>query len=261
MKIGIEIEPIEVPVGTIMGGYSGRTKPSLGVHDILYARSLIIELNQSEKVCICVADVVALEKNRTLKLKKRISDELKIPLENIFVSATHTHSGPLTAELFGKTWEKVEILYNALFESVKRANSNLFDGSIEYSVGEIRGVSFNRRDFDENSKLVNYEVVALKLQDKNGLLKGIVYNYSNHCVVMNDKNLLISQDWPYYTGEKLKEKYGSQVKIMFLQGTCGNLNPINVPMTNPDHTWDDVKMIGDKTAEQLIQILNNSKTP
>lgn len=259
MKIGIELEPIEVPIGTIMGGYSGRTKPSQGVHDTLYARSLIIEINQSKKICICVADVVALDQNRTLTLKKRISEALKIPIQGIFISATHTHSGPLTAELFGKTWDRVDILYNALFESAIKANKNLFEGKIEYSVGEIKDVSFNRRDFDENSVPVNYEVVALKLLDLNNNIKGIVYNYSNHCVVMNDKNLLISQDWPYYTSEKLKEKYGSHIKTMFLQGTCGNLNPINVPMTNPDHTWDDVKMIGDKTAEQLIQVLNNSK--
>ncbi|MHA1338840.1 MAG: neutral/alkaline non-lysosomal ceramidase N-terminal domain-containing protein [Promethearchaeota archaeon] len=278
---GVATVKIEVPIGTPMGGYMARSKPSEGVHDDLFARSLIIackkkkngnfELNCSDKsinkndikdeiICLCVADVVALEKKKTLKIKEKISNELGIPIENIMISVTHTHSGPRTAELFGSTWDQVDNLYNAIFESSKLAYQNLFEAELEYGCGEIKGVSYNRREFDKNSDIIDYEAVVLKVKDKKGNIRGIIYNFSNHCVVMNPNNLMITQDWPYYTELRLKQEFGDDIKVLFLQGTPGNINPINVPMSNPDHTWDDVKEIGDKTADQLISIVKETKS-
>jgi neutral ceramidase len=258
-KIGIAVIDMEIPIGVPMGGYMGRVKPSTGVHDPLYARAIVIENQKHEKIALCVADVVGLEKHHILKLKKTLSQDLGTKEENILISATHTHAGPLNIHLFNKPWDKSDLIYEKIKEALLSANNCMFEGSIEYSIGEISGVSFNRRDFDINSVIVNNEVVALKILDIKGSLIAIIYNFSNHCVVMNDTNLIISQDWPYYTAQKIKESYKSNPKVLFFQGTCGNLNPINVPMTNPLHTWNDVKKIGDKTATQLLKILKSSK--
>ena len=258
MKIGSCSIPIEIPVGTTMGGYMARSKPSTGTHDDLHAKSIIIGL-ENKKICLCVADVIGLEKFKTLELKERISKTTGINIENILVSITHTHSGPRNIQIFGDPWEKSQTILDNLYEAAVSANNNLFEGKIEYSRGEIKEVAYNRRDFDENSKKIDFECVALKILDNNNNVKAIVYNFSNHPVVMNPDNLEITADWPYYTEVMLKEKFGKDIDVLFFQGTPGNLNPVNVPMNNPKHTWDDVKEIGDKTGSQLIDILNNSK--
>ncbi|MHA1821450.1 MAG: neutral/alkaline non-lysosomal ceramidase N-terminal domain-containing protein [Promethearchaeota archaeon] len=290
LEIGIGVVPIDIPPGTPMGGYMARSSPSKGTHDPLHAKAIIFN-KEGSKVAICVVDVVGFEKNKIIEVKKRIQKDLGIDINNILISATHTHSGPRNIQLFGPPWEGSDSIYNAVYEAVKKADNNYFKGKIEYGSGEIKGVSYNRRDFDEHSKVVDYEAVVLKISDNNDQPRAVLYNFSNHCVVMNPHNLMITADWPYYTEVALKKHFADSrtkapgemnsggspasdgdgnngnvgesqlpdIDVFFFQGTPGNINPINVPMSNPDHTWDDVKEIGDKTAEGIIKVLNNMK--
>jgi neutral ceramidase len=245
--------------GYPMGGYEGRKHPSEGVHDEIHARSVVLELS-GEKTCLVSIDFVGLEKTRVESTKRRISTQFGIPEQNILIAAIHTHSAPLNIQLFSKPYEKFEEVYEGIVESVKNAQSNLEEGMIKISKVMIKGAAFNRRDWDEKSAYIDEEATILVFEGQDGKLKGILYNFSNHPVVLEPSNLLISADWPYFTQEYIRSALGqSELFVMFINGTPGNTNPINSPMNgSKKRTFEDCKEIGDITAKRILEGLQHS---
>lgn len=253
-KIGLGDYIFKFGPGYPMGGYEGRKSPSEGVHDDIHARAVVIELS-GEKTCLVSIDFVGLEKTRVESTKRKISAQFGIPEQNILIAAIHTHSAPLNIKLFAKPYDKFEEVYEGIVETVYNAHSNLDQGLIKIAKVMIKGASFNRRDWDEKSAYIDEEATILVFEGQEGKLKGVLYNFSNHPVVMDPSNLLISADWPYFTQEYIRSALGQpELFVMFINGTPGNTNPINSPMNgSKKRTFDDCKEIGDITAKGILQ--------
>ena len=80
----IEISPV---YSVYLAGYAARNKPSQGVHDNLYAKSIHIE-NNKEKVALVSLDLVGLPLNIIDKIRKEIKEDVK--LDNIVITCTHS---------------------------------------------------------------------------------------------------------------------------------------------------------------------------
>ena len=94
----IDITPI-VPVG--MDGMI-RAHGSLGVHDPLFARCLVLA-NSAQLTgfhAIVSIDVCALDASTTTLLRDAVVARTGMQAENIIIAATHTHSGPATYGFF-----------------------------------------------------------------------------------------------------------------------------------------------------------------
>ena len=65
--------------------------------DRLYVNCVAITDTAGETVLLITQDLTGAAKNYTTEARNRISAATKIPVENIFISATHTHSAPDTA--------------------------------------------------------------------------------------------------------------------------------------------------------------------
>lgn len=247
--------------GFPMGGYDARKTPSEGVHDPIYARTVIID-DGTDKICLVTVDFVALEKKRVEKTKLRINKEFGILIDNIAISATHSHSAPLNVNLFAEPYEGFEEVYTGIFESVSEAMKNLKEGVIKIGTQIVSGAAFNRRDWDEKSNYIDEEATVLIFESNSGSMEGILYNYSNHPVVLEPTNLLISADWPHYTEKYLRESLSKpDLFVMFVNGTPGNTNPSNSPMTgSKPRNFDMCKDIGDITAKGILEIIPNVET-
>ncbi|HCV24980.1 MAG TPA: hypothetical protein DGN59_16105, partial [Candidatus Latescibacteria bacterium] len=120
----VEITP---PVGTDMGGYWGRSGPSLGIHDPLYGRVLVFELH-GQRVGVVSLDLVGLGAHVAQQLCERISARIDSSPENLLLCATHTHSGPLSLSFRGMgevPVEYVEGLAPMLIEAARQAVDGL----------------------------------------------------------------------------------------------------------------------------------------
>ena len=93
VKVGVGETIITAPIGTAMAGYA-RTKPSDGVHDELHARSLVIEGADGTTVVFMTLAIVNISRNLFDQIRNGVNKETGIPVENIMLSCTHTHSGP-----------------------------------------------------------------------------------------------------------------------------------------------------------------------
>lgn len=258
-KIGLGDFIFKFGPGLPLGGYDARKQPSEGVHDDIHARSVIIQLG-ADKACLVSIDFVGLEKTRVESTKKKICEQFGVLEQNILICAIHTHSAPLNIRLFAEPYKEFEQVYDGIVESVKKAVTNMQDGVIKIVKTIIKGAAFNRRDWDEKSNYIEEEATILVFESLAGQINGILYNYSNHPVVMDPSNLLISADWPYFTQHYLRNALNdSELFVMFINGTAGNTNPINSPMTgSKKRTFDDCKEIGDITAKGILEALNQS---
>ena len=84
---------ITPPVGHRMAGYFDE-RFATGVHDPLKAKALVLQQGGQEFVFV-FCDLVGLSLNVTTNARATISRETGIPVSNIVMAATHSHTGPL----------------------------------------------------------------------------------------------------------------------------------------------------------------------
>ena len=69
------------------------------IHDPLHARALVLD-DGEHKLAICVADSCMIYREIFDEAKKRVHEKSGFPVENILMSATHTHSAPAAVSIF-----------------------------------------------------------------------------------------------------------------------------------------------------------------
>jgi hypothetical protein len=260
---GMNATRITLPAGVILGGYSGRNAPSTGEHDPLHVRTAAIKIGDDTAV-IVACDLVGLERQHVIAVKQHVQRDLGIPPSRVLISAIHTHAGPRNIALFGEPCDGYQAIYEAIEKSIAGAVAAMEPASISTAAGRITGVSFNRRDHDPSSEHVDDECQVLVLKRAAGKgdrdVIGLLYNFSCHPVVMGASNLLVSADWVYFANERIRAAHPGAVPL-FLQGSSGNLNPVNTPinMIGPPHTFDDCKLIGDQVGDAVVALAKGAR--
>src|SRR5947207_12431620 len=69
------------------------------IHDDLTARALVLD-NGESKIALVLLDLIAARKEWLSEIKHQINGFTKIPMANILISCTHTHSAVTPVEVF-----------------------------------------------------------------------------------------------------------------------------------------------------------------
>ncbi|MEO7299172.1 MAG: neutral/alkaline non-lysosomal ceramidase N-terminal domain-containing protein [Verrucomicrobiota bacterium] len=116
------------------------------LHDPLHARAIVLDDGQT-RLAIVVADSCLIYREIFDRAKKLVNQKTKFALENILMSATHTHSAPASVSAFQSEADTnyQNFLVLRLADAVCQAINNLEPAKIGWAVGsEPRHVS-NRR--------------------------------------------------------------------------------------------------------------------
>ncbi|MBN2150749.1 MAG: neutral/alkaline non-lysosomal ceramidase N-terminal domain-containing protein, partial [Candidatus Lokiarchaeota archaeon] len=263
---GMNATRIALPEGVPLGGYSGRNDTSKGEHDPLHVRSAAIKAGD-DTIVVVACDLVGLERNHIMAVKQHVHRDLGIPPAHVLVSATHTHSGPRNIALFGEPFAGHEAIYGTIERSIAAAVAAMEPARLSVASGRIGGVAFNRRVYDPTSEHVDdaCEVLVVERDPgssgaRGGGVLGVIYNFSCHPVVMGADNLLVSADWVHYANERILAAHPGAIPL-FLQGSSGNLNPVNTPLVGfvPVHTFDDCKLIGDQVGAAVVGLAGRAE--
>ncbi len=234
-----------------MGGYNGRNRVSQGVHDDLFARAVSFKVGKDTLV-LCSVDLIGISRSQVLAVKQEIFNATKIPPENILISATHTHSGPRSINLFGPPVPSTPQITASINTAILSSLRDPQPAEVHAGRVKIEDAGFNRRDWDANSTVVDWDAEILRVDDKTGTPMTLLYNLGIHGVVLPPENLLYSADWPYYAKIGIKERAGLKQNPIFFQGSAGNVNPVNQPFNvKATNTFADAKFIGDLVAEKV----------
>ncbi|MEM2110611.1 MAG: neutral/alkaline non-lysosomal ceramidase N-terminal domain-containing protein [Candidatus Bathyarchaeia archaeon] len=224
MIAGVAKVDITPPIGLELSGYGYyRNRKSTGISDALYSKAIVLS-DGTTRVAIVSNDLIGLPKEVTKKVREEVSKETGIPKENILLACTHTHSGPATIYLRGcgeVDKDYLRVLPKYIAGAIIAANSRLQDAKIGAGKGYVDGISLNREV--ENGPN-DPEVGVIRVDDANDNVIATITNFSCHPVVM-PVNSLISGDYPGTATSFLEKAIEGSIS-MFLQGACGDINPI-----------------------------------
>ena len=229
LKAGMAKTVITPPVGTQLSGYGGRTGPSTGVLDNLYAKALVVD-DGNERIALVVCDIIGFRIDTVNEIRAIIQQQTGIEPDNVMIMCTHTHSGP---NLSAADSAYVESLKLHVAGAVAAAVNGMGEARVGAAQGECR-VGSNRRHPNSPSgpyNLYKYPdgtmdptVMVLRVEDVSGNPIGLITNHAGHPVAWGHRELGISRDYPGYAVDVVENVWGNDVVAIFLQGCCGNLN-------------------------------------
>ena len=247
-------------VGINLSGFGNRTKGSEGIHDELYARAVVMEDGEN-KIGIVSCDLLNLDESSIFSIRKKAQELTGMDGENIMISTTHTHSGPLTSPLrgFGKLdREWVSVMEKQVAGAIAIANSRLQEACIGAGSGHAE-LNINRRERrDERVVLglnpggsIDYQVGVIRIDDLEHKPICAIVNYACHPVVLGGDNYLISADYPGYAMAMVEHFRGNNSVAMFLNGTTGDINPIG------RGTFEEAKRTGTILGAEVLKVCEN----
>lgn len=276
LKIGtsqIDVTP-ELPF-PLAGSWHLREATS--VNDPLLASSVVIDNGENSSALIS-CDLLMINNEQVADIRTKINKVTGIIPENIMVSCTHTHQGPIMFPLLPFPWilprEKViKKVLAGIVESAIAANKNKQPARIGYGKGKTDKATFNRRYImkDGHSHMhpprgsnserllvegpVDPEVQIIWFEDFNGDYIAILVNFSSHCIVLYDTTL-VSADFPGAMRNTIQELLGKNIPILYLQGACGNTCPIDVENEKRVCTGiEGWKRVGRMVGGEVIKVL------
>jgi hypothetical protein len=253
--VGVGEVKITPPKGTRMAGFSARQGPSRGVHDDLFVKTLVVSGGETS-VALVTCEVIGVDRPLVEEIRRRAARQTGLPAESILIAATHTHSGPV---LQG---EYEEFFVRSAVESIVQAWRARRPRKLGSGIAPHGGwVGMNRRRLESGFSPVDKEIQVLKVTDFRGRVEAVLFNYPCHPACLGPDNLLISADWPYFAAQRLRERLGKTVKVLYFQGTQGNINTgysaglsaLGVPI--PTRTFTYAQELGEIVAGAILSKL------
>ena len=247
-----------IPKGVYMAGYGDRKEKSLGTHDNLYTKALTIS-NGEKTVILITNDLLGVDKDIVEKVVSGIRNSINIPEENIFICATHTHSGPDIVlwqvgnqESQDSLNEKVkEEIINKVIENAVNSTKNLEPVKIKFGKSKSSEVASNRID---KELPLDDSINIIYIEKENFIPLAILVSYACHPTILGADNLYISADYPGVLQRLIEEHYNNKTQAMFINGACGNQS---TRFTRKSQDFMEVERMGRILFEKVLEgILN-----
>jgi len=263
----IDITP---PVGIDLAGYFNVRKAD-SILDNLYAKSTVLKTDNTE-VAITSCDLCVIPRELILRIRDLASEWSGIPEDNIMVSATHTHTGPVTAGLLAGEIDSgyIDLLARKVATSIFMAKKNLREAIIKVGKGKEDSIVFNRRylmrdgtvvtnpgklnpDIERPAGPVDPELLTVLIESTDGEPITLIVNYANHIDTIGGTG--ISSDYPGVMARILKRFLGD-IPVLFLNGAEGDINHIDVNDPAPQGGYREAERVGKILAGTVIKVLS-----
>jgi hypothetical protein len=238
----------------------GHDRKATGVHDPLLARAVVTQ-DGSKKLAVVSLDLVGFFLPNVERVRKELPG-----FEYVLVTSTHSHEGPDTLGLWGKTplQSGVDPDYLAHVEKQAVAAVKAADAALQPAQARIGSVKAPELLHDGREPYVKHDdLVVLELRDGDRTT-GLVVQWNCHPETLGSKNTLLSADFVGYTVKHLKEKY--RCPVVYLTGTVGGLmTSLNVEIKDAsgkplaDGTYEKTERYGVLLGEAAERALKAAK--
>lgn len=256
LKAGICTRNISPKKPTFLVGYPHYERISTGIHDPLLASALYLQNGETGIILVAV-DILQIDPQTARELRKAISHRADLPESHIFISCTHTHSGPVTMDMLA--WqddpvvpkadpEYMEYFKKSIIEAALEAKNSIKPVEIARTTTQAKGVGGNRLSPDGIS---DPEVGILVVRDavkKSFIALSIIY--SMHPTVLHEDSTLVSADFPVYTRIHLKEHLDSELTVLYHTGPAGNQSP---RYSVKAQTFEEAERLGRTLGQSVLE--------
>lgn len=269
IQAGMAQTDITPPLGCPMWGYDARKEGAAGVLDPLLAKVLILKSTDTT-VAMVSWDICEFQ-------SPWLRDKMhELGITELLIFNSHTHAGPfLDTPNFPspeKPWKRT--VEERILEAIRQAQKNMFPVFLAAGEGSIQlGYNRLRRDPDglattlfENPDRIPYEPVdptvgVIRVTDTQGAIRAVIVHYACHPVVLGPLNRMFSADYVGAMYRKVEKTLGPNVSCLFVQGGCGDINPLFLARTgDKDKDYPVVIKMGEYLADEVLQTLDRMKT-
>lgn len=267
LEAGAAAVDITPPMPVALAGHFTR-RDSEGVLDPLHARAVVIG-NGETKLVFILLDLIALTAEDSDPIRRLIADSLAIPIANVCVSCTHTHTAPGVKDSFITpreaaylSWAKPRII-----QAAREATQAMVPAQVAWGNGKEARPQYNRRFHMRDGRVqmnpgaANREkilrsagptdptlplLLLRRAEDKTPL--AVIANYSLH-YVGDFGSMKVSADYFGEFSRIASERLGESCVALLTHGASGDIN--NTNHQNLPAPWYPEKM-GPKERSQLI---------
>jgi hypothetical protein len=145
LQAGAAVTVVSPDLGCSLCG-SMQDRRAEHLHDDLCARALVLD-NGETRLALVVLDLIAAGKQWLGEIKHAIHSHTNIPLSNILISCTHTHSAVTPVPVFQSNPDTAYLRWAAprVADAVRNAVRRIQPARIGWGVGREDRVIFNRR--------------------------------------------------------------------------------------------------------------------
>lgn len=275
LEIGLAKVDITPPPGIPYLSYYPRQTPFEGVHDPLHARALVAE-NGQERLAIVAAD--ALGYSRSIlgpgrdfveEVRQEIERRTGIPRRHVLLATTHAHSTPQTTDIADLTGQFpsarpwLERLIRQLALAAELAWLRRRPARLHGMVGLAPGIAWCRRIVSRDGRLTRLpdrppddQVLKEPRDDRVPVLLvsgdgwcGAMINFCCHPTTVQVQPF-VSADYPGVACTVVERALGAEA-CLFLQGACGNVNPVRNTTG-----FEDVEVYGRSLGGEALRCLS-----
>jgi len=278
MEAAVAVMDITPPVGYRMAGYFSE-RLNTGTHDPLMAKAIVLRQGD-QQAALVFCDLIGLPAELTGPVRRAAEEKTGIPAANIMIAATHAHTGPLffgtlrrhfheqaTAKGGTDPHEKQDYsaqLAGKLVEVIATAKAAVKPVKLQAAIAKQQGLSFNRRFHMKDGSVrfnpgkLNPDIVrpAGPIDPDVGIL--LVRSAAGDrplaslCVFALHLDTVggaeYSADYPYFLEQSLRQKLGERFVSLFGNGTCGDINHVDVSHNRRQQGQEEAKRIGETLA-------------
>jgi neutral ceramidase len=263
-----------------LAGYPFVARNSTGVHDPLLSTALYLT-DGSTPVIFIGNDVLFTGKATVNRVRKQVAAKTGVPEGNILISATHTHSGPVTVRFVAGSHDAtlpepdahyLQQLEAGMVEAACKATQQAVPARLGVAVADATGIGTNRRHPDGVSDLEVPVLIARSVQTGQPIALMLICNM--HPTVLHEDSMVISGDFPGIARQVLqKELMSVPCPVVHHTGASGNQSPRYVTKGNTlaeaerlgrilanavAKTFDHIQYTGDitiQTSQHFVELL------
>jgi neutral ceramidase len=254
LKAGAAIVEVTPQKPMFLHGYPHVARISEGTHDPLFASALILD-NGEIQIGFCAVDLIFISREIAKQVRERIQKATGIPGQNLMLSASHTHSGPVIfSDIFYDPVvpmadpEYISYLEDKLVEAYLEAFQNKKTSKIGIFTVDGSGVGGNRRN---KTATIDPEVPVMVVKESaSDQILALSTVYCMHPTVLHEDSKLYSADFPGYTREYIRKELGKEVILLYHTGPSGNQSPRHFIKSN---TFDEAERLGFLLGKRIVE--------
>jgi hypothetical protein len=250
--------------------------PPLGkyAHERLYTRAIVLD-NGVARAALIGMDRIGLTEEIWNAAAPQIADELGCPVENIILSATHSHSarpaGPPPWRPGARRREDPAPVVAPIIEAVRQAKANLQPARMGFRTGRSY-LNVNRDAVSDETHLwtqarnlngtSDKTVAVVTFTAPDGAPVAAFVNYAMHPINAYQVGITTA-DFPGAACRWVEEAFDDKMVMIFSPGALGDQNPMWMrPSTNALASKSNVEIAGYELVRETVEApLRAGKVP
>ena len=240
LRVGAAAVDLEADDSMVIAGGIGPGKANGQEGKLRCVATVIAE--GTNRLAIVACDVLMLTRATLDPVVARIGSEIGIPAANVLINCTHTHHAPSTMKVHGYGLDDVftKRVQHGIFESVRRAATNLTAAEFWFALGKEETVGQNSRVLLDDGQIywigpqTNFvrptgpfdpELPMFAFRDGLGNYLSILFNHSTHTIGTRAAGKR-SPSFYGLAAQELETELGGVVT--FLEGASGSTHNLRM---------------------------------